>query len=385
MYLLRLLVGQIADEIVAQLLQDGNNIFGDADSGISTHSIARRILLRTHRGEEQYFLNVALARHQHYQAVDAYTDARGGRHPILQSAQEVLVDEHGFVVALLAEAELILEALLLIDRVVELGICVGQFLTIDHQLETLGQGGIIPVLLRQRTHLDGVIRDECGLNKGALAKFAEDLVDKFAFAHRFVDLHLQFFADGAYLVFILAGKIVARLFADGFEDRQAAVRRFETDGLAVDNRFRRAVNRNADALKQTFGEAHHPIVIFILDVEFHTRKLGVVVLVHTLVAEVLANLVDAFEAAHDEPLQVKLGRDTQIQINVERVVMRDERPRTGAARDRLQDGRLYLHIAGFIECVAQSLDSDGALSERLLHIRVNDEVYITLAVAQFGV
>ena len=278
-----------------------------------------------------------------------------------------------------------MEALLLIDRVVELGICVGQFLTIDHQFEALGQGRIIPVLLRQRTHLNGIIRDERGLNKGALAKFAEDLVDKFAFAHRFVDLHLQFFADGAYFVFVLAGKVVARLFADGFEDRQAAVRRFETNGLAVDNRFRRAVNRNADALKQTFGEAHHPIVIFILDVELHTRKLGVVVLVHTLVAEVLANFVDAFEAADYESLQIKFGSDTQIQIDVERVVVRDERPRTGAARDRLQDGRFYLRVARFIECVAQSFDDNGALSERLLYILVNDEVYITLTVAQFGV
>ena len=52
------------------------------------------------------------------------------------------------------------------------------------------------------------------------------------------------------------------------------------------------------------GEGHHPVVVLIADIELHAGELGVVGLVHALVAEVLAHLIDALEAAYDEPLEV---------------------------------------------------------------------------------
>ena len=50
-----------------------------------------------------------------------------------------------------------------------------------------------------------------------------------------------------------------------------------------------------------------------------------------LVAEVAADLEDALEAADHQPLQVQLGRDAQVEVEVERVVVGDERSR-GARR-----------------------------------------------------
>ena len=46
-----------------------------------------------------------------------------------------------------------------------------------------------------------------------------------------------------------------------------------------------------------------------------------------LVAEVLADLVDALQAADDKPLEIELGRDTQVEIGGELVRVRDERVR----------------------------------------------------------
>ena len=43
------------------------------------------------------------------------------------------------------------------------------------------------------------------------------------------------------------------------------------------------------------------------------------VLVHTFVAEVLADLVHALKSAHDKALQIQLGGDAQIQIDVQLV------------------------------------------------------------------
>ena len=70
---------------------------------------------------------------------------------------------------------------------------------------------------------------------------------------------------------------------------------------------------------------------------------------HALVAEVLAELVDALEAADDEPLEVQLGGDPQVEVAVELVVVRDERPRQRAAVERLEHRRLDLDEALAVE------------------------------------
>ena len=183
----------------------------------------------------------------------------------------------------------------------------------------------------------------------------------------------------------LAVEVVARLFLDSFEDRQAAEGGFEADGLAVDFRFGLAVHGDADAFERLLGEGHHPVVVLILHVEFHAGELGVVVAVHALVAEVLSDFVHALETAHDEAFQVEFRRDAQIQVHAERVVVRDEGACAGAAGYRLQDRRFHLRIARFVERGAERLNHRGALEERLLHVGVHDEVHVALAVAQFGV
>ncbi len=58
-----------------------------------------------------------------------------------------------------------------------------------------------------------------------------------------------------------------------------------------------------------------------------------------------ADLEDPLEPADDEPLEVQLGRDAHEEVDVERVVVRDERARRGAADDRVQHRRLDLDEA----------------------------------------
>ena len=62
------------------------------------------------------------------------------------------------------------------------------------------------------------------------------------------------------------------------------------------------------------------------------RELGVVLVGDALVAEVLAELVDAVDAADDEALEVELGRDPQVEVAVERVVVGGERAAPGRRR-----------------------------------------------------
>ncbi len=106
------------------------------------------------------------------------------------------------------------------------------------------------------------------------------------------------------------------------------------------------------------------------------------VAVDALVAEVPRDFVDALQPADDQPLEVELRRDAQIQVAVQRVVMRHEGARGGAAVQRLQDWRLDLDEAVAVEELAHRGEHAGAREEdRELHIAVGDQVQIALAVA----
>ena len=83
------------------------------------------------------------------------------------------------------------------------------------------------------------------------------------------------------------------------------------------------------------GEVHHVAVVAERLVRLEHRELGVVRGVDALVAEHATDLEHAVEAADDQALQLQLQRDAQVQVDVERVVVRDERPRRRAALERL--------------------------------------------------
>ncbi len=86
-----------------------------------------------------------------------------------------------------------------------------------------------------------------------------------------------------------------------------------------------------------------------------------------------------------QPLQVELGRDPQVEVAVERVVVGDERPRQGAAVDRLQDRRLDLDEAVAVEQAPDLRDHLGPGDEGLAHVGVGDQVELAMAVARLDV
>ena len=120
------------------------------------------LLLGTHLREEEHVLDGRRSGHEHGEAVDAHAEAGCRGHAVLEGADEVHVDVHRLVVALVLELELLLEAVELVDGVVELAVGVGQFLAVHEELEALGEGGIAAVTLGQGRGLPGVVGDEGG-------------------------------------------------------------------------------------------------------------------------------------------------------------------------------------------------------------------------------
>jgi hypothetical protein len=118
-------------------------------------------------------------------------------------------------------------------------------------------------------------------------------------------------------------------------------------------------------------------------VELEHGELGVVPGRDALVAEVAVDLVDLLQAADHQALEVQLGRHAQVEIQIERVVVGDERPGRRAAGDVVHHRRLDFEKTARVEEVPDGAHDLGAAHEGLAHFRVDDQVDIALAVAGF--
>ena len=168
-------------------------------------------------------------------------------------------------------------------------------------------------------------------------------------------------------------------------NRIARPRRLQLELVAAELHRRRAEDGPGDGLDERLDPRHRVVVVGVRLVPLEHRELGVVLERDALVAKVLAELVHALEPADDEPLEVQLGRDAEVEVAVELVVMRHERPRERAAVARLEHRRLDLDEALAVEVGANRADDARAQHERLARLLVDEQVEVALAVAQLDV
>ena len=296
-----------------------------------------------------------------------------------------MVDDHRFIVTLVGELHLLYETVILVDGVVELAVGVRQLFSVHHQLESFRQSRFGAVHLRQRTHLDGIIDDEGRLDEGTLTGLAEDLVNQLTLTHMLCVFDTEFLGLHADGILVHVRQVQTRLLFDGIQNRQTAVRRFEIHFVVTDLYFRRTVHGDRDALQQLLRKRHHPVIVFVLYIELHAGKLGVVGAVHTFVAEVTADLIHAFKTTNDESLQVQLRRDAQVHIYIERVMMRDKRTSRCTTGYLLQDRRLYLRITRLVEYLTHRAQDRRAFQEGVLHSFVDYQVHIPLTITLLGI
>ena len=108
--------------------------------------------------------------------------------------------------------------------------------------------------------------------------------------------------------------------------------------------------------EHALDEIHHLVVVGEGLVGLEHGELGIVPDVDALVAKHPAEFEDALHAADDEPLEVQLERDAQVHVDVERVVVGDERTGGRAALDRAEDRALDLPVAVLVEVAADGED-----------------------------
>ena len=136
-----------------------------------------------------------------------------------------------------------------------------------------------------------------------------------------------------------------------------------------------------DSLEQLLDPVHRVVEVGVRLVPFEHRELGLVLVRDALVAEVLADLVHPLEAADDEPLEVELGRDSEVEVGLQLVRVRDERVRERSAVARLQHRRLHLDEALGVEVAPDRRHDLRAQEEDLARVLVHEQVEVALAIA----
>ena len=111
-------------------------------SGLSDGALASGVcpLPAPQLREQDDLADAASARQDHHEAVDTHAETAGGRHPVLDRRQELLVEAVGVLVLEPASEQFLLfHALPLVERIVQLGEGVANLHTGDEALEPLHQ------------------------------------------------------------------------------------------------------------------------------------------------------------------------------------------------------------------------------------------------------
>ena len=257
----------------------------------------------------------------------------------------------------------------------------------NEQLKALRDLRVSRLAFGQRRDLDRIVGHERRLHELVLDERVECLCKQLAAGRRLV---LDLKAERLCLLacFLVARKPVeihARVLLDRIVHRDARKRGREIDPRSLIGDLRRAVHRRAAVRNERLRKLHHAVQIRIGLVCLDRGEFGVVRRVHALVAEQTADLIDALEAADDALLEVQLRGDPHIHIDIERVMVRDERARRRAARGRVEHGCFHLNKAAAVHEPADLRDDPAALFERVAHFGVHDEIDKALPVAELGV
>ena len=107
--------------------------------------------------------------------------------------------------------------------------------------------------------------------------------------------------------------------------------------------------------------------------------------IHALVAENTPHLIDTLHAAYDQPLQIQLRGNTQVHVDIQGIVMSDERPCRRAAGNSPQHRGLNLKEVTLIQIITDGLHDIGASHKGIHNLRIHNQIHITLAIADFRI
>ena len=256
-------------------------------------------------------------------------------------------------------AHLLEEHLLLDDRIVLLGVCWCDFLTIDAEFEDIDGGFIILSDLGQRAKFLRNVSDESRLDQCRLDDLLEDIVsDLKVFA---LAIHFNF--KRTCLLQLLFTRVVEPVrITCGLND-EVLILRFAPFTIEVNDCAVRALDLErtdhalGDVLDQALRQLHHATEVRVGLIEFEHGKFGIMTTGQAFVTKYTTDFKDPVFAAYKHTLEIELQCDAHVETAIQRVEMRHERTRCRATGHTLQHrGFDFLEIA-LPEILAHLLDN----------------------------
>jgi hypothetical protein len=106
---------------------------------------------------------------------------------------------------------------------------------------------------------------------------------------------------------------------------------------------------------------------------------------NAFVPEDASQFKHALEPSHHHPLQVQLRRNSQEELHVKSVVVRDEGPRIRPTNVAVHDRSLNLDVSTISEVGSDSLHDGGTFPESVAHLSVHDQVDVAPSVPDIDV
>ena len=94
--------------------------------------------------------------------------------------------------------------------------------------------------------------------------------------------------------------------------------------------------------------------------------------VYALVAEHVADFINAVKSAHNQAFVVQFQRDAQAQRHFQRVVIRLERARHRTAAVGREDGGFHFQESFFVQRFAYGGNDVGAFDENIFYVFIGD-------------
>ena len=274
------------------------------------------------------------------------------------------------------------EALRLLLGVVDLRECIAELDTAGEVLEALHERRVVVRCPRERRQLDRVVVENRRLDERRLDEPRVRVVNELRPRRIVRDVDVSF-PEPAAQVALVAGP--EPLLLERVDELHSSPRRGEVDLLPLEGRLRRPEHVLRGTRDELLDPGHRVAVVGVRLVPLEHRELGVMLERDSLVAEVLADLVDLLEPADDQPLEVELGGDAEIAILVELVVVRHERLGERAAVARLEHGRLDLDEPPLVQDAPDRRDCARAKQRFSARFFVHQEVEVSLAIPQLDV
>src|SRR3981081_3759336 len=164
----------------------------------------------------------------------------------------------------------------------------------------------------------------------------------------------------------------------------AWLRRGERCGALHFLRFE-LVHLLGDMTNQFFAQVRHLFEVRISPIRFQHGELRIVFSRNSFVPKVSVELKHFIESAHEQTLEIKFRRNTQIKIESKRFVTRLKWLRSRSARYRLKNRRCTLQKTFVFEEAARFAKNGDALGENISRLLVCSQIEITLTITRLDV